>query len=223
MSISFADAAQNPYASPSLEASSAPVETAPSPTPGSLAIIFPGFVLLLVGYFMSNLLLIGDLYHIGMGPQGQVVASPLAAICRTAPEQWLLYVLCAAAFVAGAVMIGSQRFNPMAVVCYVMCPIVGAIYLVGSPLRMAVKYAEIVATLYLLVGSCLAFTGLTQLLRLHQQSNNGFAPIAASMMTEAGLALVVGAALKYWALPKQSSSPAPALAASGFDEMVASS
>ena len=104
--------------------------------------ILGGFVLLLGGYFTSNLFLISDLYHVGMGPGGRAIPSPLAAAFTTAPQQWGLYVACAAAFVAGTVMIGSQPFNPMAIVCYVMCPLVGMIYAIATPLRIVKKYAE---------------------------------------------------------------------------------
>ena len=192
MSSIFADNFPNPYSSPraaALRASSA----CPRKRAGSVGIIFGGFVLLLGGYFTSNLFLISDLYHVGMGPGGEAIPSPLAAAFTTAPQQWGLYMACAAAFVAGAVMIGSQPFNPMAIVCYVMCPLVGMIYAIATPLRMVKKYAEAGRGLYLLVGSCLFITGATQLFRLYGQAHGGFAPIAASMMTEAGLAFVVGA------------------------------
>jgi hypothetical protein len=208
MSTYVADSASNPYASPSPVESLAPAEAA-TPAPGSLAIIFPGFLLLFVGYITSNLFLIGDLYHLSIGPNDQAVASPFSLIAHSPLEQWLLYTLCAMAFVAGAVMVGSQRLNPAAIVCYVMCPIVGAVFMIGSPLRIAVKHAEIVATLYLLVGSCLAFTGIAQLLRLYQQANNGFDPIVASMMTEAGLALLIGAGLKFWRMPRKATGTVP--------------
>ena len=200
MSTVVADSFQNPYASPVPETRPAPA-TVPAEKPGSLGLIFGGFVLLLAGYFTSNLFLIFDLYHVPFGSDGQVIPSPLAAAASTAAQRWLLYVVCASAFVSGAVMIGSQRFNPMAVVCYVMCPLIGLIYLIASPLRMARKHAEAVATVYLLIGSCLAFTGGIQLFRLYGLPTNGFAPVGASLMTEAGLVLIVGAIIKFLRIP----------------------
>ena len=81
------------------------------------------------------------------------------------------------------------------------------------PLRMVRKYAEIVAAGYLLVGSCLTCTGATRLVALYQRSSDGFAPILASMMTEAGLALVLGAIVKFWCVPASSSAgEAPVMA-----------
>lgn len=201
MSVVIAEIVENPYASPSVESRSTPITATPVTKPGSLAIILAGFVLLLAGYFTSNLFLIADLYHIGFGPNGKVIASPLAAAFNTPAQQWMLYVAFAAAFIAGAVMIGSQRFNPMAVVCFVMCPLAGGVYLIASPLRIAQKHAEPVAALYLLVGSCLFCTGATRMFLLYGQNTNGFAPVAASMMTEVGLALVVGSAVKFWHVP----------------------
>jgi hypothetical protein len=219
MSVVLADNISNPYTSPRASGAPLPAPAAPVTKPGSIGIVLGGFVLLLLGYFTSNLFLISDLYHIGMGPDGKAIPSPLAAVFTTAPQQWGMYALCAAAFVAGAVMIGSQRFNPMAVVCYVMCPLVGMIYLIASPLRIVKKNAELVAALYLLVGSCLAISGITQLLRLYGQNGGGFAPIAASMMTEAGLAFVVGSALKFMASePDDASSQDDAIIVAEFAE-----
>jgi hypothetical protein len=225
MSTMLADRVPNPYASPGLERTPAPAPTKPTTAVGSLAMVFGGFILVLAGYFTSNLFLIGDLYKIGMGPEGKPIASPFALLGTTPVEQWLLYALCASAFIAGAVMIGSQRFNPMAVVCYVMCPLVGAIYLVGSPLRIAPKkYAEIVAAVYLLGGSCLAFTGVTRLFLLYGRTGQEMAPILASMMTEVGLALILGAIVKFWcaASPEASREAAP-VAATAIDALAARS
>jgi hypothetical protein len=202
MSAVLADSVPNPYAMPRVATipASAPVQAS---KPGSLGIIFSGFVLLLLGYFTSNLLVISELYKIGMGPDGSS-PPPLAALELTPAQGWMFYIASAAAFVAGAVMVGSQRYNPIAIVCYVMCPLVGLIYAVASPLRMVRKYSEIVAAGYLLVGSCLACTGATRLLALYQRPNDGIAPVLASMMTEAGLALVLGAIVKFWCVPATS-------------------
>src|SRR5207249_1027047 len=141
--------------------------------------------------FTSNLFLVSDLYHVGFGPNGEVIPSPLALAFHTPAQLWMVYVAFAGAFVAGSVMLASQRFNPMAVVCYVMCPLAGAVYLIGSPLRIVQKYAEPVAALYLVIGSCLFCTGATRMFSLYGQVTNGFAPVAASMMTEVGLAFIV--------------------------------
>src|SRR5262245_375347 len=168
MSTTFADAFENPYASPSSTPKAPP---APAPAakakPGSLAIIFPGFILLLVGYLCSNLFLISDLYQVGFGPGGKVIPSPFAMAFQTPAQQWMVYLATASAFVAGAVMFGSQRFNPITVVCYMMCPLAGAIFLIASPLRIVQKYAEPVAAIYLLIGSCLVFTGATRMFLLY--------------------------------------------------------
>src|SRR4029079_7825428 len=90
MSAVLADSVSNPYATPRIEAAPAPV-AAPAKKPGSLGMIFGGFVLLLLGYFTSNLLLISDLYKIGIGPNGQPVPSPFAMATTTPAVQWLLY------------------------------------------------------------------------------------------------------------------------------------
>src|SRR4051794_8831488 len=178
MSTVLGPGISNPYASPLAAPSPAAIAVAPLAKTGSLGLVFGGFILLLLGYFAS-ILLISDLYHVGFGSDGKAIPSPLAAIFTTVPLLWLAYFLCAAAFVAGAVMIGSQPFTPMAVVCYVMCPLVGMIYLIASPLRIVKRFAEPVAALYLLVGSCLVITGATQLLRLYGQVGGSFAPVAA--------------------------------------------
>jgi hypothetical protein len=197
MSMPLLENFPNPYVSPRSAVTPVAAPAVQPIRPGSIGITVGGFVLLLLGYFASNLFVISDLYHIGFGPDGKVIPSPLASIASTAPQQWMLYAACAAAFVTGAVMIGSQSFNPLVAVCYIICPVVGIIYLVATPLRIVKKYAEPVAALYLLVGSCLVITGATQLLRLYGHATGGFAPVAASMMTEAGLAIVVGSALKF--------------------------
>jgi hypothetical protein len=220
MSTLLADQVQNPYASPGLEGGRPPAAVKPTVV-GSLAMVFGGFFLVLLGYFTSNLFLIGDLYKVGMGPDGQSISSPFALFATTPVEQWLLYALCASAFIAGAVMIGSQRFNPLAVVIYVMCPLVGAIYMVATPLRIVSgKYAELVAALYLLVGSCLAFTGITRLFLLYGRPGQEFAPILASMMAEVGLTLIVGAVVKFWCAPSPETAnetqPVVATAIDGF-------
>src|SRR5687768_3114420 len=124
MSTAFADSLQNPYASPAQEIRPAAVAAA-AEKPGSLALFFLGFILLLGGYFTSNIFLISDLYNVPFGPNGKAIPSPFASAAGTAPQQWLLYAAFAAAFVVGAVLIGSQRFNPLTFVAHIMCPLVG--------------------------------------------------------------------------------------------------
>ena len=104
MSSLLADSFSNPYASPPPVAQPTPIVSQSAAKPGSLGIILPGFVLLLVGYLTSNLFLISDLYKLGLGPNANATPSPFAMLVRTAPEQWLLYGLFAAAFIAGAVL-----------------------------------------------------------------------------------------------------------------------
>jgi hypothetical protein len=94
------------------------------------------------------------------------------------------------------VMIGSQPFNPTAIVCYMMCPLICMIFVVAWPLRVVRRYVEAVAACYLLVGSALLFTGATRLFLLYGNAGGSFEPVLASMMTEAGLAMVVGAMVK---------------------------
>jgi hypothetical protein len=215
MSNVFADVIPNPYVSPRLETAPASAPVAAVAKPGSIGMILGGFVLVLVGYLMSNIFVISDLYHVGFGPDGKVIPSPFASVFSTAPQQWTLYFVCATAFIAGAVMIGSQPFNPLVVVCYVMCPLVGMIYLIATPLRIAKKYAEPIAAAYLLIGSCLVFTGATRMFLLYGQAAGGFAPVAASMMTEAGMALVLGSALRFLV------TDSPSRANDAADEIVA--
>src|SRR5439155_7189687 len=108
MSAVLADSVPNPYATPRVQTVPAPAPVAAN-KPGSLPIILGGFVLLLLGYFSSNLLVIGDLYKISMGPNVHA-PSPLAVAEMTPAQEWMLYIAATAAFVAGAVMVGSQRF-----------------------------------------------------------------------------------------------------------------
>jgi hypothetical protein len=197
MSTPFADLFVNPYAAPQDAPIVAEVVQEP-PKPGSISLILGGFVLLVVGYLTSNLFAIADLYGLGMGPGGQQIPSPLGGVLTTPLQKWLFYVATASACIAGAVMLGSQRWNPFAVVCYVMCPIVGVAYFIAWPLRSVKRYAEQVATVYLLIGSILAFTGGTQLFLLYGNSRGSFAPVIASLMTEVGVALMLGALLKFW-------------------------
>ena len=103
------------------------------------------------GYFVSNIFLISDLYKVGFGPNGEVIPSPFAQNLQTPFQQWTLYIVSAAATVAGFVMIGSQRQNPVAIMCYVMCPLVAVAYFVGWPLRAVQRNAAPVAALYLAV------------------------------------------------------------------------
>jgi hypothetical protein len=197
MSTTF-DQLNNPYASPRLESSTAAQPQTVAAKPGSVVIILLGLVLVLVGYLASNLFMISNLYQVGFGPDGQVVPSPFVAAGTTPLVQWLIYAAFAAAFVGGAVMIGSQPFNPMAIVCYMMCPLVSLIFIVGWPLRVVRRYVEAVAGFYLLVGSALVFTGATRMFLLYgKAAGDSFEPVAASMMTQAGLALVVGAMVKF--------------------------
>jgi hypothetical protein len=206
MSTLLADKDQNPYASPRLESGPAPSPPTPVAKPGSLVIILVGFMLVLGGYLTSNLFLISDLYQVGFGPDGKVLSSPFAAAFSTPGQQWMLYAACAAAFIAGAIMVGSQPFNPMAVVCYAMCPLICFIFIVAWPLRVVQKYADAVAAFDLLVGSSLLFTGATRMFLLYGQRGGGFEPVAASMMTEAGLALMLGSALKFYMSSSRASS-----------------
>jgi len=221
MSVALADLAQNPYASPNTVAVPAPAAPAADASPGSLVLIILGFVLVLVGYITSNFFLISDLYHVGFGPGGKDIPSPFASVFSTPALQWMLYLACALAFVAGAVMIASQRFNPLAVVAYVICPLIGIIHLVGAPLRIAKKYAEAVATVYLLIGSALAFTGATQMFRLYGLADPGMAPVGASLLTEVGLVFVVGAALKFCCMPASAASPTGDIVVAELNESAA--
>ena len=187
----------NPYASPTAapEAQLLPAEPA-APRPGSLVMIILGFFLLLVGYVISNALAIGDLYGLGMAPEGEKIPSPLAELCSSPFELWLFYAATAGATVAGCLLIGSQNANPMAIVCYVMCPIAGLVFLLGMPLRMAGRWGQSIGTIYLGVGTCLAGAGILRLVNLYGQPGVTFEPILASLMTEAGLALAAGGLLK---------------------------
>lgn len=197
MSVPSADLLPNPYASPEFAAA----EEATTPQParhGSIPLILTGFFLLLLGYLTSNLFAIADLYGLGMSPDGEAIPSPLSMVFTTAFQRWMFYLATGAAFVSGAVLLGSQRFNPITVVCYVMCPLAGVAFLVASPLREIKKFAEPVAALYLLVGSALAFTGGTQLFLLYGNSQGSFAPVLASMMTQVGTAMIIGSMLKFW-------------------------
>jgi len=187
----------NPYASPTPDASPAPVQPAASQH-GSLACIIPGFLLLLVGYLASNVLAIADLYHVGFGPDGQFIPSPLAGVFTTPFLQWLFYALTASAAIAGCVLVGSQNFNPMVVVCYVMCPLVGLVFLLGLPLRIAGRFAAPIATIYLAIGTCLAGAGLMRLVSLYGRPNLEFEPMLASLLAESGVALLAGGILKLW-------------------------
>jgi hypothetical protein len=222
MSVAFPNQiAENPYASPRATPAPAPAAPAADTRPGSLVLILLGFVLVLVGYFTSNFFLISDLYHVGFGPGGKEIPSPFAPVFNTPALQWMLYLASASAFVAGAVMIGSQRFNPLAVVAYIMCPLIGIIHLLGAPLRIAKKYAEAVAAVYLLIGSALAFTGATQMFRLYGLADPGIAPVGASLLTEVGLAFVVGAALKFCCTPPSSACPAGNVVVAELNEAAA--
>jgi hypothetical protein len=95
-------------------------------------------------------------------------------------------------------MIGSQNFNPMAVVMYMLCPIVGLVFLAATPLRVARRWAVPIATVYLGLGTCLAGAGVMRLINLYGQPNLILEPLIASLMTEVGYALLGGAILKLW-------------------------
>ncbi len=198
MSSALPNFAENPYASPQTNCPPPPNIPAAAAKPGSVGMVLGGLVLMLVGYLASNLFLISDLYHLGFGPNGEAIPSPLGMAVQSPAQLWMIYAGFAAAFVAGAVMMGSQGFNPVTIVCYVMCPLAAFVYFAGLPLRSARKYAEAVATIYLVIGSCLVCTGATRLFLLYGQPADDFAPVTASMMTEVGLALVVGSLLKFW-------------------------
>ena len=201
MQTEFSSSSDNPYASPvgipqTTENAAGPTQEANRT--GSLALIFLGFVLLLGGYLTSNIFAISDLYQLGFGPEGEVIPSPFALLFTTPAQQWLFYALAASAAIVGCVLIGSQNGHPMAFVCYILCPLVALVFVIGLPLRMTRKLAVPVAAAYLCIGTCLAGAGLTQLVNLYGQPNPGFAPVMASVLTEAGVALVIGAVLKLW-------------------------
>jgi hypothetical protein len=187
---------ENPYASPQSNPIAAEL-AAPAERPGSLLLIIGGFVLLLVGYLASNLFAIADLYGLGMGPNDEQIPSPLASVLTTPAQQWIFYFVTGSAFVAGAVMLGSQRFNPLAVVCYVMCPIAGLVFMAGWPLRTAKRGTDVVAAGFLLLGSVLAFTGGTRLYLLYGHSQGSFEPVGASLLCQIGVALMIGSLLKF--------------------------
>lgn len=189
----------NPYASPAEVAEPAPQPAAPVvPQFGSLAIVFPGVLLLLVGYLASNLFALGDIFGLGFGPEGKPIPSPLAGVLTTPGQQWLFYAVAGAAAIVGAVMVGSQNFSPAAAVCYFMCPIAALAMIVGMPLRMAGRFATPIATIYLAIGTCLAGAGVMRLVNLYGQHGLDFEPMQASFMAQGGLALLAGGVLKLW-------------------------
>lgn len=190
--------APNPYASPSAAPQAQQTAEPVAPRQGSLAIIIPGFLLLLVGYLTSNLFAVGDLYGLGYGPGGEPIPSPLAEVFKTPMQQGLFYAITAAATIAGCIMIGSQNFNPMAAVMYMLCPIVGLVFLVAMPLRVARRWAIPIATIYLGLGTCLAGAGVLRLINLYGQPDLTLEPLLASLMTEIGYALLFGGLLKLW-------------------------
>lgn len=163
---------------------------------GSVPVIVIGGVLFIFGYICSNVFAIADMYHVGLGTYGEFVPSPLASAFKTPLEQWLVYALAAAAVVAGCVLIGSQNYHPAAVVCFILCPLMGLVFAVGMPLRSAWRFAVPAATAYVGVGTCLAGAGVMHLMNLYGRLHVGFEPIVASLLLEGGLAMVIGGFLK---------------------------
>jgi hypothetical protein len=188
--------AANLYDSPS-----APLHLAANIEPqayerGSVPVIVIGGVLFLFGYICSNVFAIADLYHVGLGTYGEFVPSPIASAFKAPLEQWLIYALAAAAVVAGCVLIGSQNYHPAAVVCFILCPLMGLVFAMGMPLRSAWRHAVPAATAYVGVGTCLAGAGVIHLMNLYGRLHVGFEPIVASLLLEGGLAMVIGGFLK---------------------------
>ena len=200
---------ENPFVAPQTEpdyvSSSRDIKSVKS---GSFAIVSLGFVLLLGGYFVSNFFMISDLYQVGFGPNGEVIPSPFAANFHTPFQQWMLYGVSALATIAGLVMIGSQRFNSIVAVCYIMCPLVAIAYLVGWPLR-TVQTAVAVVAVYIAFGSCLTAVGIMRLVDLYGQPSGASGAFTGSMMTQAGLALALGALLKLWRSESPNSATGP--------------
>lgn len=184
----------NPYASPAALPEPPPVEQAPA-REGTIGLIIAGVALLLMGYFTSNLFAIDDLYGIGLGPRGQ---SPLAGVFTTPAQQWLFYVLTASAAAAGCVLFGSQRFHSAMAVIFFFCPIATLVFVAGYPLRTARRFAIPISTAYLAIGTCLAGAGVMRLINLYGRPDLGLEPFLASLLTEAGAAMVAGAVLKLW-------------------------
>jgi hypothetical protein len=212
MQTTTAGSLLNPYASP---AGDIPVIQAEivedKPKHGSLALILLGFVLLLVGYMAGNVFAIFDLYQIGMGPDGEAMPSPISELCPTPASLWLFYGLCAAATIAGCLLIGSQNFNPLCAVVFFMCPIAGLVFLLATPLRTVRNYVVPVAAVYLMIGTCLAGVGLTKLIGMYGQPGLEFEPILCSLALQAGLAMLAGAMLKLARTPPEQ-QPAPSVA-----------
>jgi hypothetical protein len=201
----FADSPPNPYVSPLPDVPIVQAELVDDkPKLGSLSIIAVGFGLLLIGYLSSNVFAIADLYQVGFGPDGEVIPSPFAAFFGDKPAaQWLFYAVCASAAIGGCILIGSQNFNPLVGVIFVMCPLVGLVFLVATPLRIARKYVVPVAAIYLMIGTCLAGVGLLRMIGLYGQAGLNFEPILASLMLQIGLAMLGGAMLKLARTPQE--------------------
>jgi hypothetical protein len=186
----------NPYDSPSAPVYPTAISEPQAYERGSVPVIVIGGVLFIFGYICSNVFAIADLYHVGLGTYGEFVPSPLSSAFNSPLELWLIYALAAAAVVAGCVLIGCQNYHPAAVVCFILCPLMGLVFAVGMPLRSAWRYAVPAATAYVGVGTCLAGAGVMHLVNLYGRLHVGFEPIVASLLVEAGLAMVVGGFLK---------------------------
>jgi hypothetical protein len=79
-----------------------------------------------------------------------------------------------------------------------MCPLASLAFIIGWPLRFVRKHADPLAAIYLVGGSCLTGVGITAMFLLYGGTSHGFSPVTASMMTQAGRALALGAQVRLW-------------------------
>jgi len=165
------------------------------PTFKSTGMVFVGALLLLLGYLGSYMLLMLDLSGATL-EDGTPLPSPLGAVIQSTQQMWLIFEVDTLMIVAGSILVASQPFCSLVAVAYIMCPIVGLVYLLGAPLRGDKSWNRRAAQVYLLIGIVAVIAGAVYLKQGPADPAFPLDFVGAGFALQFGLAATLGAILR---------------------------
>lgn len=190
---------ENPYETPveTLEETNTASEEAAKPTAMSATIAVAGVFVLLFGYATSAFTVI-DLYLPSSPLLSEIVGTTLGPTTL-----WFFYAIALSTAVAGTLMICSRPIPTSVIVVYFMCPLVAVTYAIGSPLRLAKKWAMPVAAIYLALGTCCGAIAIPKMMAYYaiRDTDEALGAIGFHMLLLAGAACIAGAVTKLINIP----------------------
>lgn len=147
--------------------------------------------LIFFGFIVSNIFIVNDIYLGGLPVEGKITPSPLASLELGQFELFALFAMTSLLTVAAAVAVSRIEMPPSATIfCFV--PAVFLPYLVGSSLRDFKAATQVLAFVYLIVGSFLTGLGVVFFLSARPPlAAYSQLPLLCSVSLQLGLAILI--------------------------------